>query len=76
MTAEDRAFYGRLLLVFGVLFIAGGWLASFTLVGALLIFAGSLMLIVAPILLRSIKTAPAALALLAAGWGWPFLLAL
>jgi hypothetical protein len=76
MTGEDRRFYGLLLLTFGPLFIAGGWLAAFTLVGAVLIFAGTLMLLAAPILLRSIRVVAVALGLVAAGWGWPWVASL
>ena len=76
MTPEDRAFYGFLLFVFGPLFIAGGWLASFTIVGFFLILAGTAMLIVAPLLLRSLKAAVAAGALGLLGWTWPFLLSI
>ena len=70
MTGEDRRFYGLLLLAFGPLFLAGGWLASFTAVGAVLIFAGTAMLLAAPLLLRSIRAGAVALGLVAAGWGW------
>jgi hypothetical protein len=44
MSLEDQRFYGKLLLVFGPLFIAGGWLAAFTDVGAVLIFVGAAMI--------------------------------
>jgi hypothetical protein len=76
MTPADRRFYGILLLAFGPLFIAGGWLASFTLVGAVLIFAGAAMLLVAPILLRSFKVTLLSLGLVGLGWGWPWIVSL
>jgi hypothetical protein len=76
VTAADRRFYGILLLAFGSLFILGGWLAAFTPVGAFLIFAGSAMLIAAPLVLWSHRPVPLAFALLAAGWGWPWMLTL
>lgn len=76
MTREDRRFYGLLLLTFGPLFIVGGWLAAFTMVGAVLILAGSLMLLAAPILLRSVRTFAVACGLVVAGWGWPWVASL
>ena len=72
MTSEDARFYGLLALLFGPLFIAGGWLAAFTDVGFMLYVAGTAMLLLAPLLRRSLNVAAAALALLAVGWGWPF----
>jgi hypothetical protein len=72
MTGADRRFYGTLLLVFGPLFIAGGWLAAFTMVGALLIFTGAAMLLAAPVILRSFRIAPLSLGLVALGLGWPW----
>jgi hypothetical protein len=76
MTGEDRRFYGLLLLAFGPLFIAGGWLASFTLVGVALIVAGSAMLLAAPLLLRSIRVFALACGLVVVGWGWPWMVSL
>ena len=72
MTGEDARFYGLLALLFGPLFIAGGWLAAFTDVGFMLYVAGTAMLLLAPLLRRSLNVVAAALALLAVGWGWPF----
>jgi hypothetical protein len=72
MTADARNFYGKLGLTFGPLFIVGGWLAAFTEVGAVLIVAGVVMVIVAPVLLQSWKLVPVALATVAVGLGWPF----
>ena len=72
MTREDARFYGLPALVFGPLFIAGGWLAAFTEVGFALILAGTAMLLAAPVLWHSAKVAVAALALIIIGWGWPF----
>ena len=72
MTSEDARFYGLLALLFGPLFIAGGWLAAFTDVGFMLYVAGTAMLLLAPLLRRSLNVVAAALALLAVGWGWPF----
>ncbi len=40
MNAQDRRFLRRLLLVFGPLFVLGGFFAAFTVVGAVLIFVG------------------------------------
>jgi len=72
VTSEDARFYGLLALLFGPLFIAGGWLAAFTDVGFMLYVAGTAMLLLAPLLRRSLNVVAAALALLAVGWGWPF----
>lgn len=55
VTREDLRFYGLLALAFGVLFLAGGRIAAFTIIGAVLMLAGSLMLLVAPLLLQSLK---------------------
>ncbi len=74
MTRDDARFYGLLALVFGPLFIAGGWLAVFSDVGFVLILAGTAMLLLAPVLRRSLNVALAALALLVVGWGWPFVM--
>jgi hypothetical protein len=71
MTGADRRFYGTLLLVFGPLFVAGGWLAAFTDVGFVLILAGAVMILAAPIMLRSIRVLPLSLGLVALGLGWP-----
>ena len=76
MTAADRRFYGALLLAFGTLFIAGGWLAAFTSVGALLIFSGTVMLLAAPLLLRSLRVGALALGLVGLGWGLPWVASL
>lgn len=76
MGSDERRFWGVLTLVFGPLFIAGGWLAAFTDVGLVLIFAGSLMLLVSPVLLHSCRAVPVVALLLALGWGWPWLLSL
>jgi len=71
---ESTRFYGRLALVFGPLFIAGGWLAAFTEVGAVLIFAGTAMLLASVALLRTWQSVALAAAALLIGLGWPFLL--
>ena len=52
MTTEDRRFTSTLLIVFGPLFVAGGYLAAFTLDGALFVFAGLAMLLTG-VLLRT-----------------------
>ena len=44
MSAADRRFASWLLIVFGPLFVLGGFLAAFTDVGALCVFAGLAML--------------------------------
>ncbi|HWO72616.1 MAG TPA: hypothetical protein VNN21_03580 [Dehalococcoidia bacterium] len=72
MSREDARFYGWLALVFGPLFLLGGWLAVFTEVGVFLILAGLVALVLAPLLLRSVKAALAALALAVLGLGWPY----
>jgi hypothetical protein len=74
MTEDDRRFYGKLLLTFGPLFILGGWLAAFTEVGLLLYLSGSVMLAIAPILLRSFKALLAGAGLFVLAWTWPFLI--
>jgi hypothetical protein len=76
MTESDRRFLVVLLLTFGALFIAGGWLAAFTAVGAMLIYTGTAMLLAAPILLRSLKVGSVSLGLLALGWGMPWVASL
>jgi ABC-type molybdate transport system permease subunit len=76
MTAADRRFYGTLLLVFGPLFLAGGWLAAFTEVGFIFILTGAAMILAAPIMLRSIRVLPLSLGLVALGLGWPLALGL
>lgn len=76
MTAADRRFYGTLPLAFGPLFIAGGWLAAFTTVGALLMFTGAAMLLAAPVLLRSYRILPLSLGLVALGCGLPWVASL
>jgi len=73
VSREDARFYGWLALVFGPLFLLGGWLAVFTEVGVFLILAGLVALVLAPLLLRGVKAALAALALAVLGLGWPFL---
>lgn len=71
---DDLRFYGRLMLVFGPLFILGGWLAAFTDVGAWMIFAGAAMLLASVALLRTRQSVALAAAALLIGLGWPFLL--
>lgn len=73
MSREDARFYGWLALVFGPLFLLGSWLAAFTEVGVFLILAGLVALVLAPLLLRSLKAALAALAFAVLGLGWPYL---
>jgi hypothetical protein len=74
MTREDARFYGLLCLVFGPLFIFGGWLAAFTEVGFIMYLAGSIMLLLAPVLMRNLKALLAGLSLLVLAWTWPFLI--
>ena len=50
MTAADRCFTATLLLVFGPLFILGGFLAAFTVEGALFVFLGLAMVVVGALL--------------------------
>ncbi len=45
MQADERRFVSSLMLVFGPLFVMGGWLATFTLEGALFIYVGLGMLL-------------------------------
>ena len=52
MTAADRRFTSTLLLVFGPLFVLGGFLAAFTVEGALFVFLGLAMFVVG-VLLRT-----------------------
>ena len=70
---DSTRFYGRLALVFGPLFIAGGWLAALTEVGAVLIFAGTAMLLMSALLLRTWPSAIVAAGALVITWGLPFL---
>jgi hypothetical protein len=44
MSADSRRFTAKLCLVFGPLFILGGFLAAFTVEGALFVFPGMGML--------------------------------
>ncbi len=76
MTASDWHTMGMFALVFGPLFIVGGWLAAFTGVGFALIVLGAAMLLASPVLLRSIRMVPVVAVLVAFGLGWPLLLAL
>ena len=52
MTAADRRFTSRLLLVFGPLFVLGGFGFAFTVEGALFVFVGLAMLVIG-VLLRT-----------------------
>ena len=45
MDRDTEHFTRRLLLIFGPLWIAGGFLAAFTLVGAVFVFLGIAMLV-------------------------------
>jgi hypothetical protein len=52
MTRADRRFLSTLLLVFGPLFVAGGFLAAFTLEGTVYVYIGVAMFVTG-ILLRT-----------------------
>ncbi len=71
---EDRRFYGRLLLVFGPLFIVGGWLAAFTEPGAWFILTGAVLTLASVALLRTWQSAVLAVTALVVLLGWPFVL--
>lgn len=56
----DRRFLRRLLLVSGPAFVLGGWLAAFSVIGALLIFTGIGMLAAGMLLLTRVPVLVAA----------------
>lgn len=64
----DRRFYSTLFLVFAPLFMAGGWLATFTEIGAALIVGGSALAVAGFALRPSLRTGAVAALELAAGW--------
>jgi len=71
LDAQDRAFLAALLLVAGPLLQAGGWAASFTLIGAIFVFGGSAMSLAGFLVRPSLGTLAAAVAgVLLGGWGW------
>ncbi len=74
VSADDRRFYGRLLLVFGPLFIIGGWLAAFTEPGAWFIYTGATLTLASVALLRTWQSAVVAVTALVVLLGWPFFL--
>lgn len=43
MDDRDRRFYSWLAIVFGVLFVVGGFVAAFTIMGALFVWLGFAM---------------------------------
>lgn len=55
MTPADRRFTSRLFLAFGPLFVVGGFLASFTVEGALLVFIGLAMLVTGALLFTPLR---------------------
>ncbi len=58
----DRRFARQVCAVFGLPFVAGGYLAAFTVVGAWLVFIGMGMLVSAALLWTRLPTAIGALA--------------
>ena len=69
--AADRRFYATLFLVTGPFFQAGGWIAAFTEVGAVLVFLGPAMSAAGFLLRRNRWTLAFAMAGIAlGGWGW------
>ena len=70
MTTEDIRFYGALALSFGAPFVLGGRLAAFG-GGVVFMLAGTMMLFVAPFLLRSLRAAVLSLVLLVVSWWLP-----
>jgi hypothetical protein len=59
MTAADRRFASNLFLVFGPLFVAGGFLAAFTDPGALFVYLGVAMFVTGLLLRTRLPTAAA-----------------
>lgn len=62
MTDSDRRFLRLLLIVAGPLFVVGGFLAAFTVIGAMLVFAGLGMLAAGLLLFTRLAWPLAALA--------------
>lgn len=69
-TAERRRRLSTRALIFGPLFCLGGWVASFTLVGAGLIVLGSLIMAAGFALDPRVRTALLASLGLVVCWGW------
>jgi hypothetical protein len=65
---DDRRFYSTLFLCLAPAFMAGGWLAAFTDVGAGLIYLGSGMAVAGAFVRPSLARAAIAVGDLAAGW--------
>ena len=57
MTPADRRFTAWLLLGFGPLFVLGGFAASFTEVGAMLVFLGLAMVVTGGLLFTPLRLA-------------------
>ena len=55
MTPADRHFTSWLLVGFGPLFVVGGFVASFTVEGAVLIFVGLAMLVTGALLFTPLR---------------------
>ena len=55
MTPADRRFTSWLLVGFGPLFVVGGFVASFTVEGAVLIFVGLAMLVTGALLFTPLR---------------------
>ena len=56
MAPADRWFTSRLFLVFGPLFVFGGFLAALTEVGAVLVFSGLAMFVTGILLCTPLRT--------------------
>lgn len=68
---SDRKFYAWLLVISGAFAQAGGWVAAFTEVGALLVIGGPLLSLIGWALRPTRWTLLAAVAGIAVGgWGW------
>ena len=62
MTHADRRFTSWLLVGFGPLFVVGGFVASFTVEGAVLVFVGLAMLVTGALLFTPLRLAIAVFA--------------
>ena len=74
MNEQDREFLGMLAMVFGPLFMLGGWLVWATEAGAIMMVIGALHLAAAPVLRPTLRIIAVAPLLFLAGFGAPSLL--